>query len=86
MIFSCLFLVFFTKYWQVSASDYERFEENGKIGFKDNNGSIVLPASFVIASVGHFDLDLMTAALPVGVTDVAVAVLKRAGRASLPLD
>ena len=28
------------------ASDYERFEENGKIGLKDNSGKIVLPASF----------------------------------------
>ncbi len=28
------------------ANGYERFEENGKVGIKDNDGKIILPASF----------------------------------------
>jgi WG containing repeat len=28
------------------ANDYQRFEQNGKVGLKDENGAIVLPASF----------------------------------------
>ncbi|MEJ0057077.1 MAG: hypothetical protein WDN75_16325 [Bacteroidota bacterium] len=28
------------------AGDYKRFEENGKIGLKDESGAVVLPASF----------------------------------------
>ncbi len=28
------------------AGDYKRFEENGKIGLKDESGAVILPASF----------------------------------------
>jgi hypothetical protein len=31
---------------QLPAADYARFEENGKIGLKDQQGAVVLPASF----------------------------------------
>lgn len=39
-------LIFLTLTLSSIAGDYERFVENGKVGVKDNNGNIVLPASF----------------------------------------
>ena len=41
-----LFLSFFTIAYAQCASNYERFEENGKMGIKDEQGHVVLPASF----------------------------------------
>ncbi|NOT75677.1 MAG: WG repeat-containing protein [Cyclobacteriaceae bacterium] len=40
------------------ASDYQRFEENGKVGLKDSQGAVVLPASFDALgwSDGNFSL------------------------------
>ena len=43
-ILTIILLSFFTL--QGFASDYSLFEENGKVGLKDNNGIIILPASF----------------------------------------
>ncbi len=39
-------LVLFTSILSAWAGTYQRFEENGKIGLKDEAGSIILPASF----------------------------------------
>ena len=40
------------------AADYERFEENGKIGLRDNQGTVILPAKFDALgwSDGNFSL------------------------------
>ncbi len=39
-------LILLSTSFSMKADDYERFIENGKVGVKDNNGTIVLPASF----------------------------------------
>ena len=39
-------LFFLTISGALFAGSYERFEENGKVGIKDNSGKIILPASF----------------------------------------
>lgn len=41
-----IILIVIESHLQVAAGEYERFEANGKIGLKDSDGSIVLPASF----------------------------------------
>ena len=51
-------LIFLSTALSVKAADYERFVENGKVGVKDNNGNIVLPAAFDALgwSDGNFSL------------------------------
>lgn len=43
-IFSIIFLSLLS--FQGFATDYSLFEENGKVGLKDNSGNIILPAAF----------------------------------------
>ncbi|CAN5432151.1 hypothetical protein BH09BAC3_BH09BAC3_07090 [soil metagenome] len=46
MIRSVLTFIFATICFSLFATDYERFEQNGKFGLKDEQGAIILPASF----------------------------------------
>ncbi len=50
--------IFLSISFQALATDYSRFEENGKIGLKDDVGNIVLPAAFDALgwSDGNFSL------------------------------